>query len=422
MIQDGIDYQHNNNNDNHVNNNITSSPKSSQNDDHHERIDCDNNDIDNDIDHNSNSNEIYELPLTITTSPPSNKKLLCIAFVSFQTFAIVQLTVSIFAGSEAMFGDSIAMMVDALTYLFNLCAERQKEFYAIQLQEQQQQQEKRNKQEYESESEFESESDDPSSCNSPTKPYSSSSLNINNIMVLKHRKYTYQLELIPPLLSVTALLVVTVIVLKESIHILILDSTRDVSLQADPNINIMMIFSFLNLLLDVVNVGCFASAKHAMGYKTNTNELNINMCTNTNGNGNGNGNGNDNDNSSGNGNGNKAISSSFRDDETIDNDDENDMDFHSQGIELTKIGDGNDDDECDDDSDDQTDESFPLKSFGTRPEDNDNDDDDDDNDNDTSNLNMCSAYTVSLIIHFTTEGISQNIFMTCLLGKSSSLH
>ncbi|OEU22448.1 hypothetical protein FRACYDRAFT_179287 [Fragilariopsis cylindrus CCMP1102] len=332
MIQDGIDYQHNNN-DNHVNNNITSSHKSSQNGDHHERIDCDNND--NDIDHNNNSNEIYELPLTITTSPPSNKKLLCIAFVSFQTFAIVQLTVSIFAGSEAMFGDSIAMMVDALTYLFNLCAERQKEFYAIQLQEQQQQQEKRNKQQYESESEFESESD-PSSSSSPTKPYSSSSLNINNIMVLKHRKYTYQLELIPPLLSVTALLVVTVIVLKESIHILILDSTRDVSLQADPNINIMMIFSFLNLLLDVVNVGCFASAKHAMGYKTNTDIININMCTNTNGNDNGNGN----DNSNGNGNGN-------------------------------------------------------VKSFGTRPEDNDNDNDngDDDNDNDTSNLNMCSAYT-----------------------------
>jgi Co/Zn/Cd efflux system component len=405
MIQDGIDYQHNNN-DNHVNNNITSSHKSSQNDDHHERIDCDNNDIDNDIDHNSNSNEIYERPLTITTSPPSNKKLLCIAFVSFQTFAIVQLTVSIFAGSEAMFGDSIAMMVDALTYLFNLCAERQKEFYAIQLQEQQQQQEKRNNQQYESESEFESESDDPSSSNSHTKPSSSSSLNINNIMVLKHRKYTYQLELIPPLLSVTALLAVTVIVLKESIHILILDSTRDVSLQADPNINIMMIFSFLNLLLDVVNVGCFASAKHAMGYKTNTNELNINMCTNTNGNGNGNDNGN----------GNKATSSSFRDDESIDNDDENDMDLHSQGIELTKIGDGNDDDH--DECDDQTDELFPVKSFGTRPEDN----DDDDDDNDTSNLNMCSAYTVSFIIHFTTKDISKDIFMTCLLVKSSSSH
>jgi len=386
MAQDGIDYQYDNiaSNHNHKHN------QKNYNNNNNERIDK----IDND--------EIYELPLTITTSPPSNKKLLCIAFVSFQTFAIVQLSVSIFAGSEAMFGDSIAMMVDALTYLFNLCAERQKEFYAIQLQEQQQQQQSKQQKKLQFESESESESDPSSPSNHTTKPSSSSSLNINNIMVLKHRKYTYQLELIPPLLSVTALLVVTVIVLKESIHTLILDSTRDVSLQADPNINIMMIFSFLNLLLDVVNVGCFASAKHAMGYKTGTNDININMCTTA----------------TGNGNGNKTTTSGGSDEESIDNDnDENDMDFDSQGIELTNIGDCDDDDdnddECGDDSDDETDESFQKKNFGTRLED--VDDDDDDND-DTSNLNMCSAYTVSLIIHyFITKNIYKNMYTTCLL-------
>jgi len=155
---------------------------------------------------------------------------------------MVQLIASIVAGSESMLGDSIAMMVDALTYLFNLCAEQQKDFYAIKLQQQQQL--------------------ETSSSHIHEVPTSQ-----NKIMVLKYHKYTHQLELIPPLLSVTILLVVTVVVLKESIYTLILDSIRDVSLQADPNVNLMAIFSFLNLLLDVINIVYFASSKHAMDYK-----------------------------------------------------------------------------------------------------------------------------------------------------------
>ena len=51
--------------------------------------------------------------------PPSNEKLLCIAFVSFQCFAIIQMVVAWIAGSEAMIGDSFAMLVDAATYLLN---------------------------------------------------------------------------------------------------------------------------------------------------------------------------------------------------------------------------------------------------------------------------------------------------------------
>jgi len=172
------------------------------------------------------------------SAPPSNKKLLCIAFVSFQSFALVQIGVSIYAGSEAMLGDSIAMMVDALTYLFNLIAERQKEVYASKLREQH---------------------DSPSTDTQLSR----------SMMILQYRKYTYQLELIPPAISVSTLLVVTVLVLKESIHTLILDRTRDSSEQSDPNVNLMVMFSFFNLLLDLVNVGCFASASHALGYKTN---------------------------------------------------------------------------------------------------------------------------------------------------------
>ena len=173
------------------------------------------------------------------SSPPSNKKLLCIAFVSFQSFATVQIFVAIYAGSEAMLGDSVAMMVDALTYLFNMFAERQKEVYLSKLQQQ-------------------------NNFSSPMNAFTRSR------MVLEYRKYTYQLELIPPLISVSILLVVTVLVMKESIYTLILDSQRDASLQSDPNVNLMVIFSFFNLLLDALNVGCFASASHLFGYKTDS--------------------------------------------------------------------------------------------------------------------------------------------------------
>ena len=184
-------------------------------------------------------NESVDQDLDELSSPPSNKKLLCIAFVSFQSFATVQIFVALYAGSEAMLGDSIAMMVDALTYLFNLIAERQKEIYASKLKQQ----------------------------NNVTAPATALT---RSRMVLQYRKYTYQLELIPPLISVSILLVVTVLVMKESIHTLILDTQRDASLQSDPNINLMVLFSFFNLLLDFLNVGCFASASHAFGYKTDS--------------------------------------------------------------------------------------------------------------------------------------------------------
>jgi len=189
--------------------------------------------------HSQHRNQYFDRDRDEVSTPPSNKKLLCIAFISFQCFATVQLGVAIYAGSEAMLGDSVAMMVDALTYLCNLVAERQKEIYASKLQQQ-------------------------------CKFFSPMTSFTRSKMILEQRKYTYQLELVPPLLSVSTLLIVTVLVLKESIHTLILDNQRDASLQSNPDVNLMVIFSFLNLLLDIVNVGCFAFARHALGYKTDT--------------------------------------------------------------------------------------------------------------------------------------------------------
>mmetsp|Transcript_18630 Transcript_18630/g.45001 ORF Transcript_18630/g.45001 Transcript_18630/m.45001 type:complete len:253 (+) Transcript_18630:331-1089(+) len=90
----------------------------------------------------------------------------------------------------------------------------------------------------------------------------------SRVASLKYKKYTYQLEIVTPFVTVSTLVVVIGLVLRESIHVLILDAKRDVSEQDDPNIKLMLIFSVLNLLLDMINVFCFAQASHGLGYKT----------------------------------------------------------------------------------------------------------------------------------------------------------
>jgi len=272
--------------------------------------------------HDSHSQELRQHvheDLDELLPPPSNRKLLCIAFVSFQSFATIQIFVALYAGSEAMLGDSVAMMVDALTYLFNLIAERQKEVYASKLQQQ--------------------------------NNFSSDVTDLTRTrMVLQYRKYTYQLELLPPLISVSILMVVTVLVLRESIHTLILDSQRDASLQSDPNIDLMVIFSFFNLLLDVLNVGCFASASHALGYKTDRGDRDKSSKTRVHG----------------------ETCHTFEDDDV-----EIDDDYDSDGIEMSSP--------VEKDSVDTDSVSTQSHDYDDRFNDGDNDD--------STNLNMCSAYT-----------------------------
>jgi Co/Zn/Cd efflux system component len=69
------------------------------------------------------------------------------------------------------------------------------------------------------------------------------------------------LELIPPAVSLVTLIAVTVMALREAIASLI--STTPV--ENDPNINLMLLFSGLNMLLDLLNVGCFARVDQAVG-------------------------------------------------------------------------------------------------------------------------------------------------------------
>jgi Co/Zn/Cd efflux system component len=154
-------------------------------------------------------------------------------------FTLCETVAAFIAGSEAMMGDSAAMFVDALTYLFNLVAERRKSC-------------------------FEEEQCDGVVDQDPVITC--------RMRQRAKRKMTLHLELVPPLVSVTSLIIVTAFVLRKAIRVLILDIYRDISKQGDPNINLMLVFSCVNLALDFVNVFYFARANHLMGYDTHIEE------------------------------------------------------------------------------------------------------------------------------------------------------
>ncbi|KAL7542006.1 hypothetical protein ACHAXR_011918 [Thalassiosira sp. AJA248-18] len=168
---------------------------------------------------------------------PSNVYLLNVAFYSFAVFAIGQMFVAILiAKSQAMIGDSSAMVVDSLTYLFNSYAEKIKN---ISLQE--------NDDEALSESEKE-------------------------LRRLERTRQRLWLEILPPLCSVMTLIVLTIYIMMDAFNTLAEPNYQvggdDGASTADdePDIGIMFFFSALNLGLDILNVTCFARAKHAFGF------------------------------------------------------------------------------------------------------------------------------------------------------------
>jgi hypothetical protein len=169
---------------------------------------------------------------------PSNERLLLTAFFTFTVFTTFQTIAAFVAGSEAMMGDSGAMLVDALTYLFNLVAERRKSRF----------------EEYYQELQRDQPFDDPR--------------RRAKLKKRAKRKMILRMELIPPVISVTTLLCVTGVVLHGSLRMLLLDAHRDRSEQGDPNVTLMLVFSCMNLVLDVVNVFCFARANRLCGYAT----------------------------------------------------------------------------------------------------------------------------------------------------------
>jgi hypothetical protein len=191
---------------------------------------------------------------------PSNEELLTIAFVSFLTFTICQAIAGYLANSKAMIGDSMAMAVDAFTYGFNLIAERMKyrtntyiPCFNIRYLETTIQIQHDNRNQYK--------------------------INAERWNLRTKRKVVLLLELIPPMISVTTLAIVTGVILNNSISVLILNARGCQKLQIPgedldpdeaehPNIKIMFVFSFINVMVDAINVMFFSKADHAFGYNT----------------------------------------------------------------------------------------------------------------------------------------------------------
>ena len=159
-------------------------------------------------------------------TPPTttNEYVLNVAFFSFIGFVVFQSIFALIAHSQAMLADSQAMAVDALTYLFNLLAERIK-----------------------------------------NRPITEHELTLPTpVRSYRRELQRLYLEVIPPALSVITLIVVTIMTLQEACGTLWGDDNED---EEDENVSvtIMLLFSAGNLLLDIVNVTCFAKAQSAFG-------------------------------------------------------------------------------------------------------------------------------------------------------------
>jgi hypothetical protein len=137
---------------------------------------------------------------------------------------LVQAGFAILVDSQSMLADSEAMGVDAITYLFNSCAERIK-----------------------------------------NAPYSAQELKLPaDVLEYKRTLKRLYLELIPPLISVSTLIGVTILTLCDATHTLFGDNNSEVDTDADDEmVGVMLFFSALNLVLDIVNVTCFAKADQA---------------------------------------------------------------------------------------------------------------------------------------------------------------
>jgi Co/Zn/Cd efflux system component len=156
------------------------------------------------------------------TETITNEYVLNVAFWTFIGFLVLEAFFAIIAGSQSMLEDAEAMTVDAFTYLFNLCAERIKH-----------------------------------------RPYTEKELGMPPaVRAYRRELLRLYLELIPPLISVATLIAVTVFALKTSLVTL---NQGEGLPEADVDVNLMMLFSFLNLILDIVNVTCFARAHQAFG-------------------------------------------------------------------------------------------------------------------------------------------------------------
>jgi len=160
------------------------------------------------------------------------------AFVSFLGFTMLQFVFALTARSDAMLADCAAMTVDAITYLFNYAAERMK-----------------HKLEYSTDDDDEDDEEDYEENVGHNNPQTN--------RLDKRELQRLLLELIPPSVSASTLVVVTIMTMKQSIHTILL-TDDDTNKQAPPDVMIMLIFSALNLVLDGMNVLEFSRVDHVV--------------------------------------------------------------------------------------------------------------------------------------------------------------
>ena len=223
----------------------------------------------------------------------TDEQLLILAFLSFLTFAIIQMIFAIYvAHSHAMIGDSSVMLLDAMTYLFNGCSERQKQQYYTQYQIQllpssQQQQQPEQEQDLtrlSSPNSIIDVHDDPNKTmvNDTTlvgdttmiQQYYDRTDSNHNVEVLEQeeleppllflrlRQKVILLEIVAPSISVVALIMVTIVVTKQAIHTIQTIESRTRNAAEEPNLYVILFFSIFNLILDGINMYFFTRPKN----------------------------------------------------------------------------------------------------------------------------------------------------------------
>jgi Co/Zn/Cd efflux system component len=203
----------------------------------------------------------------------SDEGLLVLAFITFLTFASIQMIVAVWiAHSHAMIGDSSVMMIDAITYLCNGISERQKQYYRQQYTQQEKQQSLSSSVPIE----LELYSNDHQQHNTSHDGYNESPqtqqqqrqqqqqkelVDVSSLASqIKLRKYVVLLEIVAPTISVLVLIVVTILITKQAVDTIAdIDSQKRFQHHAgvEPNLYIMLYFTVFNLLLDVINMYFF---------------------------------------------------------------------------------------------------------------------------------------------------------------------
>ena len=169
---------------------------------------------------------------------------------------ILQGSFAVAAKSEAMIADTLAMSIDAFTYLFNLLAERLKHksqlIYVFEW------------------------------CRrGHGHGHGHGRRNDLSSQEIRRRKRELRLymEFIPHVISVTALVFVSIQAFQDALRTITLEQSQQEHLSSsqnnyndgdsdgddqasEPNINLMLLFSALNLGLDIMNVTCFSKVKN----------------------------------------------------------------------------------------------------------------------------------------------------------------